>query len=148
MATTGLLTRKPLLEVIEDKILIGDGCWEWTGRKSPYGYGQISRGRRDYPAHRVIYELLVGPIPAGLVLDHRVCDNPGCVRPDHMLPCTHWDNTERTNSACAINARKTHCVNGHEYDEANTRWRPSGGHACRACNRAWNQRDKQRKQGR
>lgn len=77
----------------------GDGCWEWTGGKDRRGYGQIGEcgvGGRTLRAHRVVYEMMVGPIPAGMELCHR-CDNPGCVRPDHMFIGTHWDNMQDRN---------------------------------------------------
>lgn len=64
-------------------------CWEWTGQKDS-GYGRYS-GR---PAHRVTYEVLVGPIPDGLTLDH-LCRNKGCVNPDHLEPVTSSENTRR-----------------------------------------------------
>lgn len=51
-------------------------CWEWTAYRSAKGYGQIGVARKVMPAHRVIYELLVGPIPDGMVIDH-LCRNQG-----------------------------------------------------------------------
>ena len=59
-------------------------CWQWTGARDPNGYG-LFRGnvRITRRAHRFGYELLVGPIPDGLTLDH-LCRNRGCVDPDHL----------------------------------------------------------------
>jgi hypothetical protein len=52
-----------------------DGCWLWPGADNGVGYGKIKvEGGVGY-VHRVIYEALVGPIPAGLTLDH-LCRNP------------------------------------------------------------------------
>lgn len=74
-------------------------CWEWDGRKDPAGYGlstyQVdgtTPGKKSpRGAHRVVYELLVGPIPKGLILMHS-CDNPPCCNPAHLSPGTQLDN--------------------------------------------------------
>lgn len=58
-------------------------CWVWTGMRHPQGYGVISVNGRQVRAHRVAYELEVEPIPSGAMVNHH-CDNPPCVRPDHL----------------------------------------------------------------
>lgn len=76
----------------------GDGCWEWTGSKQRQGYGRLGRTEggkyTELMAHRIAFELYVGPIPEGLVIDH-LCRNRGCVNPDHLEPVTNEVNIER-----------------------------------------------------
>lgn len=111
-----------------------ESCWEWSGGKSPAGYGTFSiRDTDPLYAHRVAYEALVGPIPSGLDLDH-LCRNRGCVNPAHLEPVTRKVNILRGESIMAKNARKTHCRRGHEFTPENTRIRANGRN-CRACDR-------------
>jgi hypothetical protein len=69
----------------------GDACWLWAGPRQKAGYGEINRGNKVLLAHRVSYEKFVGPIPDGMNLLH-TCDNPPCIRPDHLVPGTQGDN--------------------------------------------------------
>jgi hypothetical protein len=115
-------------------LLTQGGCWEWLAYRDRKGYGVFGRQR----AHRVAYELLVGPIPDGLQIDH-LCRNPSCVNPDHLEPVTLVENTRRGIAwqvAGAKNAAKTHCPTGHPYDDANTLILSRGRRDCRTCQRS------------
>lgn len=67
------------------------GCWEYRGPKFANGYGQVKVDGTPRLAHRVAYELWVGPIPDGLLIRHK-CDNPPCMNPDHLETGTNLDN--------------------------------------------------------
>lgn len=128
---------RSVMEQVEDKFLIGDGCWPWTAAKSDNGYGRVGRGSTTtLLAHRIVYELLIGPIPAGLELDH-LCRRRDCVRPDHLEPVTHRVNVQRgPKDGYGWRGRLTECGRGHPYDAANTRHRRDGSRVCRTCHRA------------
>lgn len=113
-----------------------DECWPWTGKLDEKGYGRLWVGTRAAPGyvrvHRAVYELEVGPIPDGHDV-HHTCVYKPCCNPRHLeahLPVDHPD------SASTLNRAKTHCPQGHPYDEANTYWAPGGGRQCRGCGRA------------
>lgn len=109
-------------------------CWEWTGSRT-LGYGTVSIEGRNKYSHRLSYELFVGPIPKGGVVHHR-CANRGCVNPAHLEATTNIRNVMLGSSPHAQHARATYCVNGHPFDEENTRiLGHRNGRDCRACNR-------------
>lgn len=122
-------------EILWARIAPGrSGCWLWTGLIAQTGYGIYD----GLLAHRLMYELVIGPIPDGLTIDHvkaRGCTSRSCVNPSHLEPVPLAVNVLRGDSPPARNARKTHCPAGHEYDEANTYISASGWRGCRACNR-------------
>jgi hypothetical protein len=76
------------------KVEITDTCWLWIAGTTHDGYGHFWIGETHVGAHRYAYELLVGPIPAGLDLDH-ICCVTRCVRPDHLRPMTREANVSR-----------------------------------------------------
>ena len=137
-----------------DKTLIGEGCWEYGGKIGNRGYGLVfietlPDGREKWaPAHRVVYEGMVGPIPEGMFLCHH-CDNPKCVRPDHIFVGTDADNKadmyakgRHPHGETHWKSKVTHCPQGHPYSGHNLYIRKCGRRMCRACNNA--RRNRQR----
>jgi hypothetical protein len=81
---TGFYPRRGVAERFWEKVLKGDGCWEWQGGRANRGYGVFGIANRLHGAHRVAWALTNGPVPPGRWVLHR-CDNPPCVRPDHLF---------------------------------------------------------------
>lgn len=119
-------------------------CWNWTGKRQvlvggKLGYGSLRRFGRQILAHRRAYELTYGPIPAGLLVLHS-CDNPACIRPEHLHLGTHSDNLREAWDRGIQPRSKTpvaRCRRGHLFDEANTIRRRNGYRLCRACVRIY-----------
>lgn len=111
-------------------------CWEWQGTTDSYGYGVQKISGRMHKAHRLAYEWLRGPIPAGLTIDH-LCWNVLCSNPWHMEPVTSPENTRRRN------ARRTHCKRGHALTAPNIRLvqSPAGSvvRVCLVCTRLYDE---------
>lgn len=115
-------------------------CWRWRFGRSKAGYGTYRlRGLTEY-AHRISYELLIGPIPAGLTLDH-LCRVRHCVNPAHLEAVSIQVNVSRR-----IDINKSHCVHGHPYTPENAYVSPRGMRQCRACIRRRSAEYKARKQ--
>ena len=118
------------------------GCWYWTGTiDRTTGYGKVTIKEPGFSAvvHRVSYQLLVGPIPDELFLDHLChtydktchegidCPHRRCVNPSHLEPVTNAENSRR------VGGRKTHCPQGHPYSGENLRLDKHGRPRCHAC---------------
>lgn len=112
------------------------GCWLWTGTLTAGGYGQIrSRDFGTMYAHRWAYEHFVGPIPAGLQIDH-LCRVRRCVNPAHLEPVTARTNFLRGDGVLTSGKWQratTHCPHGHPYSGENLYATYDGKRLCRIC---------------
>lgn len=154
----GIVGTRPRTGTLEERFLsrtdrTGE-CWLWTATRRRNGYGIFSQGRRKtlIYAHRWSYAHFVGPIPDGLEIDH-TCHDPAvcklgsdcphrrCVNPAHLRAVTHRENCLVSGAAEATSKAhraKTHCPQGHPYDEENTAWywnRCYWNRTCRECKR-------------
>jgi hypothetical protein len=110
-------------------------CWPWLGVILATGYGQFRAQNTRFMAHRYAYELVYGPIPDGLELDHvwaRGCERIDCVNPAHLEPVASAENLRRSNAASAVNRRKQRCSLGHRYRRAK-----DGKRFCPTCKADW-----------
>lgn len=125
-----------------------DDCWLWAGGLTRGGYGGFSGLRHlGQRAHRIAYQLAVGPIPDGLDLDH-TCHDPStctardecphrrCCNPRHLEPVSRKENVERSGGVSAGLASRTHCPQGHEFMADNTFIEADGSRRCRECKNA------------
>ena len=113
------------------KVDASGDCWEWTASTRGAGYGQFGWAPdRIIDAHRVVWELLVGPIPEGLTIDH-LCRNKICVNPDHLEVVTYQENINRSPVSPS---RRRYCPQGHPLFGDNLRV-VSGARRCINCDR-------------
>lgn len=137
---------RPLHERFEAKVDRSGECHLWTG-STVRGYGQIregGEGSRMRKVHHIALELVGIEVPPGMTVDHvwaRGCRHKNCVRVDHLEVVGIRENTLRSTSPSAENARKTHCIRGHEFTPDNTgvqyphAKRRLPGRKCLACGR-------------
>ena len=104
-----------------------EDCWLWARPLQPTGYGAFRIGGKSVFAHRFSYELMVGPIPHPLTIDH-LCRVRACVNPDHLEAVTLKVNVLRGMNPAAINARKMTCQKGHPFSK-----RANGTRGCYLC---------------
>lgn len=137
------------IKKFEDKLIIPieeGACWSWKGRPNRFRYRHFSINGKSKYIHRISYELYVGKIPKGLVIDH-LCRNPECSNPKHLEAVTQATNIIRGIGTPALNSKKTHCPKGHEYTKENTYSIGNGvrkftkekriQRVCRKCNQQW-----------
>lgn len=128
-----------LLDRIEAKIVRhANGCWIWVGARTGSGYGQAWFGGRKMQAHRLTYEMMRGPIPDGMTLDH-LCRVRLCVNPAHLEPVTRGENVLRGEGVTAKRARSVTCKYGHQL-VADHRPGRAGWRWCPVCHKAVNAR--------
>lgn len=130
---------RPIEDRFWEKVDASGDCWEWTAATMKGDYGAFWDATATRAAHVVAWELLVGPMPVGLQLDH-LCQNPLCVNPDHLEPVTPRENTHRSHGPTGVNARRTHCSKGHALTDENVRLRrtPHGwARQCRTCDKEY-----------
>lgn len=125
-------------------------CWEWTGALAG-DYGGFRHNSKFGLAHRFSHSHYNGPIPEGFEV-HHLCEFKRCVNPEHIEALAHKRHVQLTGSIpgairASVNARrsKTHCPQGHEYNEENTRQDKRNNRACRVCGRERQRRYKARK---
>jgi len=134
--------------VLQEPGALATGCWEWSGRHSWDGYGLVHYEGRGRYVHRLFYEHFVSKIPTGHDLDH-LCRNHGCCNPEHLEPVTRFENLVRGDTFVARNVTRTHCPQGHPYNEENTHYKLRSGkwisRNCRVCDRERQARKRRRR---
>ena len=111
-------------------------CWEWKAakRSGPGSYGAFRLNGQTFQAHRLVYQFHHGSIPPAHIVAH-TCDNPPCCNLSHLWVGTQTENMRDMAAKGRTAAqRRTHCPQGHPYDENNTYHYKTRRH-CRACKR-------------
>ena len=109
-------------------------CLVWVGATNNLGYGIVHIDGRRELAHRIAYEAAFGPIPDGLVIDHK-CRVRCCIKPEHLEAVTQAENIRRGRSAAAL-AVGDECQNSHRITDESLLYRRTNGKTeCMACRR-------------
>lgn len=124
--------RRTTIESIIDRLepITESGCLIWPSITKK-GYGYVRYNGKQHRVHRLLYELLVSPIPDGMVIDH-LCRVRCCGNIAHMEVVTNRENVLRGIGPSAIRAKKTHCVHGHPFIGSNL-YTGKARRACREC---------------
>lgn len=110
-----------------ERLQVEDDCLVWTGNLNPDGYGRIMIERKRLWTHRYVWEQCAGTIPDGMEINH-LCKRRSCVKFEHLEVLSHPDNVRYS--------RKTHCKNGHPFNETylqTYRGKTTERRACREC---------------
>ena len=123
----------PAADRFWSKVEKGPSCWEWKAGKIPQGYGEFWYRGKGWRAPRAAWMFTHGKEPPREMHVCHTCDNPGCVRPDHLFLGTQKDNIQDcVSKGRQANARKTHCIHGHPYSGSNLFFK-GGSRECREC---------------
>jgi len=129
------LLREMAIVRLAEKVILGPtGCWNWTGHISSNGYGWTTCFGRRQAVHRISYQLFIGPIPTGCVLDH-LCRNRCCINPEHLDPVTQLENMRRGIGFIAAQMKRTACPKGHPLTGDNLVTHSLNIHGKRTCRR-------------
>lgn len=135
------ISQKLLIQIFSHVVLVDMGystpCWLYAqqdGRITPHRYVSIGIQGKVYKWHRALYVLFVDAVPLDLECDH-LCNIPACGNPSHIEITTHRRNTLRSSNPLALNAKKTHCPQGHEYSTDNLVDSAPNVRACKTCAR-------------
>lgn len=123
------------------KVSKTEGCWYWTGAPDKDGYGTLNKPgspTRKIKAHRFSFILHYGTIHNSTMVLHK-CDEPSCVRPDHLFDGDAKANAmDMSRKGRGREQSKDTCVNGHSRNQENSYTRKDGSgnnRQCRACDR-------------
>jgi hypothetical protein len=141
------LTPAEICKIMSHVELDENGCWNWIGGTKESGYGTVGLRGAMWAVHRIIYELFVGPIPEGYVIDHK-CRNKRCCNPAHLEAVPQLINARRAIAHRAAKlVRATHCKRGHALVGENLitfEYKGRIVRTCRTCRRAGARRHKER----
>lgn len=112
---------------------VWQGLASFSGAKGQMPYAHISYKWKQYRGHRLVYELVYGEIPAGIVVCH-TCDNSLCLNPNHLFLGTQKDNMrDASKKKRFFNQTKTHCPRSHPLSGDNLYVTSSGSRHCKIC---------------